>query len=459
MEIKKELPKQEIWEKILKELSLIYSNEVFEENFSNIRIPYKIENNTFFILVENKFIKNKIMQIYLKKINEISKKYSKEKIFFQLISSDEINSEIENDKYEKKEEKRINFNSFHQGKLESNYKFDNFVIGESNIFAFKMAKKIAENEKVQTNPLYIFGSVGLGKTHLMQAIGNHIIKKFNNKKVLYIKADGFIEDFTNQLRKEKMEEFNQKYRNIDVLLVDDIQIMSGARRTQIEFFKLFDYLNLNKKQMVVTSDKPISELNNIMERLTNRFKAGLVVDIQKPDSKHRLDILKRKIFELQGENIKLKKEILEFISSHFDENIREMEGALLRLLNYTQIYGLEINLKNAMNSLKPLLKTKKNIFKEELNVEKIKNVVSKFYEINVRDLMSKKKHSKYTIPRHITFYLIKTLNDLSFKMISFLFDRKYSSILKAFKKIKKKIEEEEELKKVIELLLTKINNQ
>lgn len=459
MEIKKELPKQEIWEKILKDLSLIYSNEVFEENFSNIRKPYKIENNTFFILVENKFIKNKIMQIYLKKINEISKKYSKEKIFFQFISSDEINSEIKNDKYEKKEEKRINFNSFHQGKLESNYKFDNFVIGESNIFAFKMAKKIAENEKVQTNPLYIFGSVGLGKTHLMQAIGNHIIKKFNNKKVLYVKADGFIEDFTNQLRKEKMEEFNKKYRNIDVLLVDDIQIMSEARRTQIEFFKLFDYLNLNKKQIVVTSDKPILELNNIMERLTNRFKAGLVVDIQKPDSKHRLDILKRKIFELQGENIKLKKEILEFISSHFDENIREMEGALLRLLNYTQIYGLEINLKNTMNSLKPLLKTKKNIFKEELNVEKIKNVVSKFYEINVRDLMSKKKHSKYTIPRHITFYLIKTLNDLSFKMISFLFDRKYSSILKAFKKIKKKIEEEEELKKVIELLLTKINNQ
>lgn len=459
MEIKKELPKQEIWEKILKDLSLIYSNEVFEENFSNIRKPFKIENNTFFILVENKFIKNKIMQIYLKKINEISKKYSKEKIFFQFISSDEINSEIKNDKYEKKEEKRINFNSFHQGKLESNYKFDNFVIGESNIFAFKMAKKIAENEKVQTNPLYIFGSVGLGKTHLMQAIGNHIIKKFNNKKVLYVKADGFIEDFTNQLRKEKMEEFNKKYRNIDVLLVDDIQIMSEARRTQIEFFKLFDYLNLNKKQIVVTSDKPILELNNIMERLTNRFKAGLVVDIQKPDSKHRLDILKRKIFELQGENIKLKKEILEFISSHFDENIREMEGALLRLLNYTQIYGLEINLKNTMNSLKPLLKTKKNIFKEELNVEKIKNVVSKFYEINVRDLMSKKKHSKYTIPRHITFYLIKTLNDLSFKMISFLFDRKYSSILKAFKKIKKKIEEEEELKKVIELLLTKINNQ
>ncbi|KND62494.1 DnaA ATPase domain-containing protein, partial [Candidatus Phytoplasma phoenicium] len=260
-------------------------------------------------------------------------------------------------------------------------------------------------------------------------------------------------------RKEKMEEFNQKYRNIDVLLVDDIQIMSEARRTQIEFFKLFDYLNLNKKQIVVTSDKPISELYNIMERLTNRFKAGLVVDIQKPDSKHRLDILKKKIFELQGENLKLKKEILEFISSHFDENIREMEGALLRLLNYTQIYGLEINLQNTMNSLKPLLKTKKNVFEEESNVEKIKNIVSKFYNINVRDLISKKKHSKYTIPRHITFYLIKTLNNLSFKMISFLFDRKYSSILKAFKKIKKKIEEEEELKKVIKLLLTKINNQ
>ncbi|MDV3198276.1 MAG: chromosomal replication initiator protein DnaA [Vigna little leaf phytoplasma] len=444
----------EIWKKILEELSLIYSDEVFKENFSNIKAPYKIENQTFFILVENEFIKSKMVKIYLKKIKEILKKYSEEKIFFKFVSLEEIKEK----KQFKIEEKRISFNSYHQGKLEINYNFDNFVVGNSNIFAFKMAKKIAESEEVKTNPLYIFGSIGLGKTHLMQAIGNHIIANSNYKKVLYIKADGFIEDFTNQLRKERMDDFNEKYRNIDVLLVDDIQIMAEARRTQMEFFKLFDYLNLNKKQIVITSDKPVSELNNIMERLTNRFKAGLVVDIQKPDAKHRLDILKQKIFELQGENFKFKKEVLEFISSNFNDNIREMEGALLRILNYTQIYDLEINLKNTINSLQPILKTKKNIDKDEIDAEKIKNIISKFYNISIRNLMGKKKNSKYTLPRHITIYLLKNFNNLSFKMIAFLLDRKYSSVLKAFKKIKKKIEEEEELKKVIQLLLTKINN-
>ncbi|AYJ01178.1 chromosomal replication initiator protein DnaA [Candidatus Phytoplasma ziziphi] len=453
----KKLSKKEIWESILEDLSFIYSEKVFEETFSNIQL-YKIEDEIFFILVDNEFIKNKILNNYLNKIENISEKYSQEKISFRFISAKEIPKEEK--KIKKEENKKIDSSDYYLGNLESKYTFDNFVPGMSNEFAFEMAKKIANSEKIETNPLYIFGSVGLGKTHLMQAIGNHILEKTSNKKVLYIKADEFIEDFINKLRKEKIDDFNDKYRSIDVFLVDDIQTMSEATRTQMEFFKIFDYLNLNKKKIVITSDKSVSELKNIMERLTNRFKAGLVVDIKKPDLKHRLDILKKKIFSIQGEgeNIQLKKEILNFISSNFCDNIREMEGALFRLLNYFQIYKLEINLKNTKEALGPLLKSKKNVSEEEINSEKIKKIVSSFYNINIRDLVGDKKNSKYTLPRHIAIYFLKKINNISFKTISFIFNKKYSSIFKAYKKIEEKIEQNEELKKVVEFILKKINN-
>ncbi|QTX02571.1 chromosomal replication initiator protein [Candidatus Phytoplasma luffae] len=448
---KKEFSKEEIWKNILKELSLIYNEKVFEETFSNLQL-YKIENEVFFISVDNEFIKNKILNIYLKKIKKIAEKYSSKKIFFEFILE-------KKNKPEKEQKKEVFLNSENDEKnLDKDYTFDNFVSGSSNIFAFEMAKKIASSDKVEINPLYIFGSVGLGKTHLMQAIGNFIIKKKPNKKVLYIKVDQFIEDFTNNLIKGQMDNFNKKYRSIDVFLVDDIQTISEATRSQMEFFKIFDYLNFNKKQIVITSDKTISELSNIMKRLTNRFKAGLVVDIQKPDPKHRLDILKKKILKLQGNNFKLKKEILNFISAHFYDNIREMEGALSRLLNYIQIYKLDINLKNTKEALEPLLKNKKNITQEEIYSEKIKTIVSRFYNINVKDLVSKNKKIKYTLPRHIIIYFLKKINNVSYKKIAFLLDKKYSSVFKAYKLIEKKIEKNEELKKVIEFILNKMKN-
>ncbi|MBP3059228.1 chromosomal replication initiator protein DnaA [Texas Phoenix palm phytoplasma] len=447
---------QVIWNNILNDLSLIYSDEVFQENFAYMKKPYKIENGIFFLLVENDFIKRKISNFYIDKIEEISKKYSEEKIFFEFISKKEIKNDLVQENNDFLENKKINFNSFHQGNLDPEYTFENFVSGESNNFAFQMAKKVAESNKFFVNPLYIFGSVGLGKTHLMQAIGNYFLKKNPKKKVLYIKADSFIEDFTHQLKKEKMEDFNNKYRNIDVLLIDDIQMMSEAKRTQMEFFKLFDYLNLNKKQIVITSDKPISELNDIMERLTNRFKAGLVVDVKKPDSKHRLNILRKKFFEIQGNSL-IKKEILEFISSNFYDNIREMEGALLRLMNYTNFHNMEINLKNTINSLEPLLKTKKKPLKEELDFEKIKSVLSEVYNIEIRDFVSKKRYSNLTLPRCVAIYFMKNIQNISYKNISFLFKRKYSTIVKSFKKIEKQIAVDKQLRNILQLVSDKIN--
>ncbi|WCA22549.1 chromosomal replication initiator protein DnaA [Candidatus Phytoplasma oryzae] len=463
MEKKEFLSKEEkIWFNIFNNLSLIYSKEVFEENFSYIKKPYKIEKGIFFILVENEFIKRKMYDIYLNKIEEISKKYTNEKFYFKFITcDDEI---IKNDQNKKnniieQNELENNISFLNNDNLNVNYNFENFVEGNSNFFALKMAKKIAESEDILINPLYIFGSVGLGKTHLLHSIGNFISKKKTYKKILYIKADDFVEDFTNQLRKERMEYFKSKYRNIDVLLVDDIQMMSEAKRTQIEFFKIFDYLNFNKKQIVITSDKPITELSNIMERLTNRFKAGLIVDIKKPDSKHCFDILEKKIFALQGYKNKFKKDVLKFISFNFCDNIREMEGALLRILNYAQIYDLKVNLKNTIVSLEPLLKNKTLISGEKIYLDKIQKIISEFYNINIEDLQSKKRHNKYTLPRHVTIYIMKIFNNLSFKKIGLFLNRKYSSIFKAFIKIENKIKINNDLKRSVTIILKKINNQ
>ncbi|WP_024563393.1 chromosomal replication initiator protein DnaA [Candidatus Phytoplasma tritici] len=498
-----------IWEIILNELSKIYSDEVFRETFSNIKKINQIEEKII-ISVETEFIKNKIYKMYFEKIQKITKLKFEEKIIIEFVSEknkknynfdaeknhlenikEEFKNETENDfckiennnkfknnkHFEKNEEKqienktnnetnveienrKISFNKYNYGNTNTKYSFDNFVVGKSNNFAFKIAKKIAEEKKVTTNPLYIFGKAGIGKTHLIQAIGNHILKKTHSaKKILYVKADGFIEEFTNQLRKAKMEDFNEKYRDIDLLLVDDIQIMAGATRTQMEFFKLFDYLYLNQKQIVITSDKQASELKNIMSRLTSRFEAGLMVDIQSPDFNHRLNILKKKILEFEPQNpLKIKKDVLELIASSFVNNVREMEGALLRLLNYAQIFGYDIDINIANEALELLIKSKKSVSYDEDVLEKIKLVVSNFFNISVRDLMSKKKQQKYTFPRHIAMYLIKELKDIPYNIVGSFFKRNHSAVFKAYQKIKKNSQSDYELKKSLELILKKINS-
>ncbi|MBP5836134.1 chromosomal replication initiator protein DnaA [Candidatus Phytoplasma meliae] len=470
-----------IWKEILEKLSKIYSDEAFKETFSNIKQIYQNDKEKkIIILVETDFIKNKIYKMYFKKIKELIKNEIKKKIIIEFISkekflSNNINEEnIEIKKNQEKseveiknsllnipiEERKIKFNKYNCGNINHKYNLNNFVIGKSNKFAFNIAKKIIKETKISINPFYIFGKTGIGKTHLIQGIGNYIIEK-QAKKVIYVKADDFIEEFTNQLRKAKIEDFNEKYRDIDVLLVDDIQIMAGAIRTQMEFFKLFDYLYLNQKQIIITSDKPASELKNIMNRLISRFEGGLMVDIQKPDFSHRVNILKKKILEFQEENqnpIKVKKEILELIASFFINNIREMEGALLRLLNYAQIFDYEIDLKIANDALEPLIKSKKNISYDEDVLEKIKLVVSNFFNISIRDLMGEKKQHKYTFPRHIAMYLIKEIKGFPYNIIGSFFKKKHSAAFKGYQKIKKKCENDLELKKSIELILKKINS-
>ena len=249
-------PYDELWQTILKDLERLYSEETYHELFSPITSVHKYQNGLITLVVATEFLKNRINKLYIGKINELATKYSSEPIRFKFISEEEVKPE-----QEEPTQRRLSID-YRNSTLNSTYTFDSFVVGKSNMFAFRTAMKVADQPGAFANPFYIFGDVGLGKTHLMQSIGNYILDNDVTKRILYVKADNFIEDFVTLLSKNnKTDEFNNKYRDIDVLLVDDIQIMANAQRTQMEFFKLFDYLYLNNKQIVITSDKTSITVN------------------------------------------------------------------------------------------------------------------------------------------------------------------------------------------------------
>lgn len=445
----------QLWQKILNDLEFIFNEETYTDVFEPIKSTHHYSNGYVFIVVPNEFIKNRINRFYLSKINELAGKYHTETIRFKFV----LDVEIDPEETLVSPERNLKL-KYRPGNLNATYAFDNFVVGKSNNFAFRMAMKVADQPGMVANPLYIFGDVGLGKTHLMQAIGNYILDQDVTQKILYVKADGFIEDFANFLSHKKMEDFNAKYRDIDVLLVDDIQIMGGAKNTQMEFFKLFDFLYQQNKQIVITSDKPASELKNIMPRLTSRFEVGLTIDIQIPDLDHRIEILKKKLFSESPDVHDIPIKVLEFIASSFVTNIRELEGALKRVLFYCLANNLPLTVESAEESLEPLLKTKrKSDSLNENNYDRIMSVVSHFYNISLEDLIGTKRQTKYVLPRHISMYLIKTYYNIPYKTIGILFgDRDHSTVLAACEKIDNELKHDTSLKIAIDTIKKKLDS-
>ena len=444
-----------LWLKILNDLESTFNEETYADVFEPLKSTHKYANGHVYVLVASEFIKNRINRLYLTKINELAAKYNGSPIRFKFVTESELLPE----ETLTSPERNLGL-KYRPGNLNATYAFDNFVVGKSNMFAFRMAMKVADQPGAVANPLYIFGDVGLGKTHLMQAIGNYILDQNINQKVLYVKADGFIEDFANLLKKERMEDFNSKYRDIDVLLVDDIQIMGGATKTQMEFFKLFDYLYQQNKQIIITSDKPASELKNIMTRLTSRFEVGLTVDIQVPDLEHRIEILKRKLATESSDIHDIPSEVLDFIASSFVTNIRELEGALKRVLFYCLTNNLELTVESVNEALEPLLKTKrKSDSLNENNYDRIQSIVSDFYGISLEDLIGKKRHSKYILPRHIAMFLIKSRYNIPYKTIGTLFgDRDHSTVLAACEKIDNDVKQDPTLRLAVDTIIKKVDS-
>ena len=449
---------EDIWKKIKSTLQTEFDNDIYNEHFAEINNVFRVNNNLVYLIAPNSFIKNKIENFYINRLNYYLNNFVEEKYLFKIITKEQAAIEISKEQPYEINKPEENLENKYKTGLNNTYTFDNFVVGSSNRLAYTSAMKVADQPGIFANPLYIFGDVGLGKTHLMECIGNYALENNINLKVLYVKTDQFIEDYASAAQNKTFDNFSKKYEDIDILLVDDIQFLSGKNKTQLEFFKIFEKLKDNNKQIVITSDRPASDLYDIMSRLTSRFEWGLSVDISKPNLDHRISILKKKLSIETSDPELISEDILEYIASVFDNNIRELEGALKRVLFYCTAFNYKFTIENTKDALKNLINSK-NIGSKDIdrnNYNNILDIVSNYYNINTSDLLSKKRQKKYVFARQISMYIIKDLYDLTFKRIGQIFNgRDHSTVIYGIEQISNYIQTDESVKKDVDKLLIK----
>jgi chromosomal replication initiator protein len=314
-------------------------------------------------------------------------------------------------------------------RLRSRYSFDAFVVGSGNQFAHAASRKVAEQPGSAYNPLFLYGGVGLGKTHLLNAIGNYITTRSPEPRVCYISAEQFTNEVINSIRYDKMVEFRNRYRNVDVLLIDDIQFIAGKERTQEEFFHTFNSLYEMNKQMVITSDRPAKEMSDIEERLRSRFEMGLTADVQSPDLETRVAILKKKS---EGEAVALSSEVALFLANHIKSNIRELEGALIRILAVRSLTGEEITTEMVRRVLRDTIQESRRL----ITVDEIQRAVAERFHIKVSEIKSKKRSKNLVFPRQVAMHLSRELTELSFPEIGRHFGGKdHSTVIYACRQI------------------------
>ncbi len=313
--------------------------------------------------------------------------------------------------------------------LNKDYTFDTFVVGPSNEFAHAACYCVAEKSISLHNPLFLYGGTGLGKTHLMHAIGNLVLENSPDKKVLYVSSEKFTNDLINAIRDEKTEQFRQKYRTIDILMVDDVQFFCGKETTQEEFFHTFNTLFQAGKQIVLSSDRPPKDLQGLEDRLINRFASGLAASIQLPELETRIAILKKKAMMY---DIDVSNEVCQYIATNITSNIREMEGAMKKLVSYHQLMNKEITLELVEESIKDFKLEKK----QNITPELILDTVAKHYNLKIVDLRSDRRTNDIAYPRQVAMYILKELTDLSQTAIGkILGDKHYTTVIHGIRKI------------------------
>ena len=330
------------------------------------------------------------------------------------------------------------------------FTFENFVVGPSNRFAHAACQAVAESPAKAYNPLFIYGGVGLGKTHLMQAIANKFQGNISKLRACYISSERFTNELIEAIRHRSTNQFRQKYRTIDVLLIDDIHFIAGKESTQEEFFHTFNALHDSRKQIIISSDRPPKDIANLEERLRSRFAWGLITDIQPPDFETRVAILRKKI---EREPVRVPDEVILFIANEIKTNIRELEGALIRVVAYSLLEEKPVSLTMAKLILKDMVQETIKI----VSVELIQKVVADFFSISLSDLKNKKRSKNIVFPRQIAMFLARRLTNLSLPEIGESFGGKdHTTVLHSFKKIESNLSHNNELKYTIEKLTTSI---
>ncbi|MEF3309369.1 chromosomal replication initiator protein DnaA [Paenibacillus sp. GYB004] len=338
--------------------------------------------------------------------------------------------------------------------LNRKYTFDSFVVGTGNRFAHAASLAVAETPGKVYNPLFLYGGVGLGKTHLMHAIGQYVLDHNPTAKVLYLSSEKFTNEFINAIMNNRGEGFRNKYRNIDVLLIDDIQFIAGKEQTQEEFFHTFNTLLEEGKAIIISSDRQPKEIPTLEERLRSRFEWGLMTDIQPPDLETRIAILYKKA---KAENLEIPNEAMAYIASHIDTNVRELEGALIRVVAYSSLINQDISVHLAAEALKELIPSSPL---RTISIQKIQQLVGEFYGFKLEDFKGRKRTKTIAFARQIAMYLSRELTELSLPKIGAEFGgRDHTTIIHAHEKILTILRQDQELIKIITLLTDKIKNQ
>lgn len=454
------MPKNKYWQDCLSALE----KKISPQNFSTWIRPIRfvdITGNLVHLVVPNRFIRDWINENYQELIEQTISQLINDKcqIKFEISTTKAINNNtISENKPEIEVIKNIENRNSEKEKnnsglyLNDKYTFEDFVPGSSNQFAYAAAMAVANNPATTYNPLFIYGGVGLGKTHIINAIGNEIIKNNNNLKVCYYSSEKFMNELINCLRYAKMDEFRQKFRSMDILLIDDVQFIAGKERTQEEFFHTFNALYESHKQIVVTSDKFPKDIPGLEERLRSRFEWGLIADIQPPDIETKQAILKMKADQ---NGIYLPEDVTLFLANSISSNVRELEGYLIRIGAYASLTSTPINLNMAKEILKNIL-IEKN---KEISIEEIQKNVAAYFSVKVSDLKSAKRLKALVIPRQIAMYISRQLTSCSYPEIGDKFGGKdHSTIIHAIKKIEKQLEEDYQLKITVENLKNSLTN-
>jgi chromosomal replication initiator protein len=435
------MEKEEIWQSVLAQIQLMTSPANFATWFQNTKIS-SFENGKVIISVPNSFVKEWLQQKYNKTILKILKSlipevkelsYQIEKSGLKIVDQKIKNTLPPN---------QLAFQEFEVDKktnLNQKYTFSNFVVGSFNELAYAGAMAVVKNPGQIYNPFFVYGGVGLGKTHLLQAIGNEIFKNFPKKRVRYVPCEKLVSDIISAIKNYQIENLKSSYQNFDVLLVDDIQFLSGKEKTQEEFFYIFNTLYEKNKQIVISSDRPPKAIPSLAERLRSRFEGGMIADISLPDLETRLAILKTKSEE---RGVSFSDEILNYIATNIKKNIRELEGALNILITYQELNKKSLDLQTAKQLLKNLISPPSKIS----SVKKIIKTVAEFYEISEKELISTSKRKEYVRPRQIAMYLLREELKCSFPFIGRRFGGKdHTTAIHAYNKIIKGLKEDENL--------------
>lgn len=397
---------EEIWKIVVDNLR----QQMLPESFSLWIQPLKplsINNNKFTLQVPNKYFSDWLKTHQQENIEKIIKEHIQQLVNLEYQESQDLTSilkkveDIQEPAAASQPPQVLVYEQFN-----SKYAFDRFVVGASNRFAHASCEAVAKDPGRQFNPLFIYGGVGLGKTHLLHAIGNHIRKNNPGMKVFYVTSEKFINEFIDSLRFEKPASFRNKYRNLDCLLIDDIQFLVGRQSSQEEFFYTFNTLYDSKKQVVITSDRPPKELPTLEPRLISRFEWGVIADIQPPDLETRIAILRKKAEE---ERLYVPDDVILYIATQIKSNIRELEGSLLRITAFSAFTGTPLTVDSVQKILKDVVRPPDDA--APVTIERIQKIVAKHFNLEVRDMKSKRRTDAVAFPRQIAMYLARTLTD------------------------------------------------